>query len=126
MTSALPSDKKNEPGFVEGLKVYITGSGADPTHAADSCLDEAVDEDGNELIYDDIEGLDMVEQEGLSEEPKIDERAEHNDGLRICSRRPDLKRVVEATMSHSPSERIAVLVCGPSQLSRDLRKECKA
>jgi hypothetical protein len=37
--------------------------------------------------------------------------------------RPDLRRLVHQTLSHGSNERVAIVVCGPKRLSRDLRRE---
>jgi hypothetical protein len=37
-------------------------------------------------------------------------------------RRPDLKRIVDELFKHGQAERVAVLVCGPSEMARELRE----
>ena len=37
-------------------------------------------------------------------------------------KRPDLKKIVDDQFKHGPEERVAVLVCGPTEMARELRE----
>jgi NAD(P)H-flavin reductase len=37
-------------------------------------------------------------------------------------RRPDLQKIVDDTFRHGQGEKIAILVCGPSEMARELRE----
>jgi hypothetical protein len=37
--------------------------------------------------------------------------------------RPDLRKIVDGTFRHGNEERVAVLVCGPKQMARELREQ---
>lgn len=74
-------------------------------------------------IVDPPDGSDDMSQDGEVEMSAMyrDRRrnkftSQHN------RRRPDLKKIVDDTFRHGSEERVAVVVCGPSDMARELRK----
>lgn len=85
----------------EGVDVYVSGGGGG--RGADG------------------EGVEMGEREGLLGEGE----GEGGSGIReqVKRGRPDLRAIVDEVFSHSPDDRVAVLVCGPPGMGASLRKE---
>ena len=80
----------------EGIKIYITGG---------SVQDRAfAPEDGS---------VELEELQGGADEPLK---------ASVGRERPDLRKIVDETFRMSNEERVAVLVCGPDGMARELRK----
>ncbi len=112
---ALPEEGKDGEGLGERAEVFVTGStGASEREGGGG----AGAEEGEEAI-------ELQERTGLladgSRSQEIHDGSESNG--RLHTGRPDLHAVVGETFSHGASERVAVVVCGPKSLSRDLRRE---
>ncbi|KAM3418904.1 hypothetical protein BST61_g4863 [Cercospora zeina] len=116
---ALPEDLKEREGFIERLTVHL--SRQDGGQIEDSSFVLANDDD--EEPGD--EGIEMEEQkkllhEGTEETATATSLPTH--GIHVRNGRPDLATVVDQVFMLSSTERVAVVVCGPWQLSQNLRK----
>ncbi|KAK5173785.1 uncharacterized protein LTR77_002466 [Saxophila tyrrhenica] len=113
-TWALPSGEKERQGFVERMEMYVTagGGGTDLQGANGAPVSPRTSED--------VEAIELQERSTL-----LTSRTEPSSGDQFHYRagRPDLPTIVHETFSHSSTERVAVMVCGPKSLSRDLRRE---
>ena len=121
ITWALPEDPKEREGFLERLNVYVTGASGPGT------IGEALGNLEDQPSYaEGEEGIELEERKNLlsggdgSGSPS--EKA-GNTELSVSVGRPDWKRVVDHTFSHSSTEKVAVIVCGPKGLNQSLRKE---
>lgn len=114
---AVPKAEKERDGFTERCSVYVTGGrgGGFPTRGSGSSNSARWRNDGGE-----DEAIELQERKDLLPHDAPDHVAS---GLAHTSGRPNLRRLVEKTFSHSSTERVAVFVCGPKSLSRALRKE---
>jgi len=83
----------------ENAKIYLTRSSSDSQDHEDDPLPADGSVEMDELVP--------------AEEPI------HASGGR---ERPDLRKIVDETFRHGNSERVAVLVCGPAQMARELRR----
>lgn len=116
---ALPDDKKERDGLVERLKVYVTRAAL-----ADTSLRAAEYEDADTVYAETEEGMEMQERENLlSRDANGHVDPKEGAHLAAYAGRPDLKRIVDQTFSHASSEKVAVFVCGPGNLSQRLRRE---
>ena len=109
MLWALPDEEGERRGTLERMHIYVTGGS--PSH------NEAPGVNGGGG-----EAIELEEHKNLL--------AAHSgppsnrlSGLQTTFGRPDLRAVVDTTFSHSPSERVAVFVCGPESLRVNLRQE---
>lgn len=119
MRWALPEDTKERDGFVERLKVYVTRGSA-----GDFRLREAEEGDASTGYAETEEGIELQERENLL--PHNANGAVSSKGdltLAARSGRPDLRKLIDLTFSHASSERVAVFVCGPADLSQKVRGE---
>lgn len=119
---ALPEDDTEMERFASRLHVHLTR-----TESARSSTAENQTTDGGEkqVSLTPSEYRDTVssdEQNRLLSSGDFSEKRT-TDGLSVVAGRPDLARLVEPLFSHSETERVAVVVCGPPQLTRSLRKE---
>jgi ferredoxin-NADP reductase len=121
VTWAVPNDQREREGFAERLKVCLTG------HNSEGNANTMDYDDGHETaaVGDDEDAIELEEQKQLlSDIPRSDDNgATDLDGLPTFTGRPDLRRLVQQTLSHGSNERAAIVVCGPKKLSRDLRRE---
>jgi hypothetical protein len=104
-------------GFAERLRVSITGGGVHTDAGAN---------DGRGFVVggDDGDGEEGIE---LEERTKLLEGADETEGknvegLNVTSGRPNLAREVEELFSHAGEGRGAVVVWGPKELARSLRR----
>lgn len=118
---AIPSDPKAKEGFAERLQVYLTQDIAGVS--ADAAAEFAIGEDEEEQtrLGEGEEGIELEEQQKLLAADGASEKKGES-GLSTRAGRPDLSRAVEQTFTHSSSESVAIVVCGPRALSQDLRK----
>lgn len=118
---AIPSDPKAKEGFAERLQVYLTQDIAGVS--ADAAAEFAIGEDEEEQtrLGEGEDGIELEEQQKLLAADGASEK-KGDSGMTTCAGRPDLSRAVEQTFTHSSSERVAIVVCGPRALSQDLRK----
>lgn len=107
---AFPSgDASEREDLVERLAVFVTGNLKGRQAVA------ALDEED--------EAIELAERKDLL---SADERAEKSGNLRALDHevgRPNLRRLVDETFAHGTTEKVAVMVCGPTSLSRKLRDE---
>jgi ferredoxin-NADP reductase len=121
VTWAVPNDQREREGFAERLKICLTGisvEGNENTMEYDDNLE-------NIAVGENDDAIELEEQKQLlSDIAQSDSNgaADLND-LPIYTGRPDLRRLVHQTLSHGSNERVAIVVCGPKRLSRDLRRE---
>jgi predicted ferric reductase len=125
VTWAIPTDQRERDGFVERLKICITGAststtsgnGMDYSNDGVAAATAAVDED---------EGIELEEQKQLLADEETSNPAvvaAPNDDLPIYTGRPDLRRLVHQALSHGNNERVAIVTCGPKNMSQNLRRE---
>lgn len=118
---AVPTDQREKEGFAERLKTCLTGVNAEVN---DSTMDYDDDVD-TAAIGEDEDGIELEEQKQLlsnTAQSNSNGTADAND-LPTFTGRPDLRRLVQQALSHGSNERVAIVVCGPKKLSRDLRCE---
>jgi predicted secreted protein len=121
VTWAVPNDQRERDGFAERLKVCLTGVSAEGN-------DNAMDYDErpeNIAVGENDDAIELEEQKQLlSDIVQSDNKgaADLGDYLTYTGR-PDLRRLVQQTLSHGSNERVAIVVCGPTKLSHDLRRE---
>ena len=123
VTWAVPTtDQREKEGFVERLKICITGGASAAATAEDEIDAAAAAIDGND-------GIELEEQKQLLADddvvvvPTAAARSSSKD-LPIYAGRPDLRRLVHQALSHgNNNERVAVITCGPKSLSQSLRRE---
>jgi hypothetical protein len=127
---AVPEDPKEKAGFIERLKVCITGINTEDlsTSPNGSSALGADDDDVDRPVGGETEdGIELEERKNLlseSTEPITDGNGAKSEGsLSTYAGRPNHGRVVEQAFTHGAAERVAVVVCGPASLSRALRKE---
>lgn len=119
VTWALPADQREKDGFVERLKVCLTG-------ADDGNTDHVMDYEDVEAVTvgETEDGIELEEQKQLlSNNAQNNNSTAGSDGLPIYAGRPDLRRLVHQAFSHGSNERVAIVVCGPKGLSQNLRRE---
>lgn len=118
---ALPADEKEKEGFTERLRVCLTKN-TDGIAGLSSNDDFAIEENDDQVPLGDGEG--GIELEEQRKPLMTDGPGEKTgSGLSVTAGRPDLTRIVEQVFSQSSTERVAVLVCGPTGLSRALRRD---
>jgi ferredoxin-NADP reductase len=121
VTWAVPNDQREREGFAERLKVCLTGVSTEgnenatdyderPETIAVRENDDAIELEEQKQLLSDIAQSDNNGSAGLSDLPTY-------------TGRPDLRRLVQQTLSHGSNERVAIVVCGPKKLSHDLRRE---
>jgi ferredoxin-NADP reductase len=117
VTWAIPTDQREKEGFVERLKVCITGANTSASVNAmdynDGVAATAVDEGDD--------GIELEEQKQLLADSNEPTTAPTD--LPIYTGRPDLRRLVHQALSHGNNERVAIITCGPKTLSQSLRRE---
>jgi len=94
---AVDSDKGNTIEEDENVKIFLTSNTDDQQH-----VDELIPVDGS---------VELDELQWREEPVKATGGRE----------KPDLRKIVNETFRHGNEERIAVLVCGPAQMARELR-----
>ena len=118
VTWAVPTDQREKEGFVERLKVCITGASAPTPENGmdynDGATAAADVDDGND-------GIELEEQKQLLADNNEPTAAPKD--LPIHTGRPDLRRLVHQAFSHGSNERVAIITCGPKSLSQNLRRE---
>lgn len=97
---AVDSEKRNTIEEDKHVKVFLTRSNSDDQQHGD----EPIPVDGS------------VE---LDELQRMEEPVKATGGRE----RPDLRKIVDGTFRHGNEERVAVLVCGPKQMARELREQ---
>jgi len=97
---AVDSEKKNTVVEDKNAKVFLTRSNSDDQQHGD----EPIPADGS---------VELDELQWTEEPVKATGGRE----------RPDLRKIVDGTFRHGNEERVAVLVCGPKQMARELREQ---
>ncbi|KAF7187377.1 Ferric/cupric reductase transmembrane component 2 [Pseudocercospora fuligena] len=122
---AVPEDSERE-GFTERLTVFLTkDSEGHATTTSDGFAIGGDEEDG----APGEEGIELEERKNLLAEGGDEKSGVHPDGdnatngLSLRVGRPDLTQAVQDVFTQSSTERVAIVVCGPRGLSRNLRKE---
>ncbi|EME48480.1 hypothetical protein DOTSEDRAFT_162020 [Dothistroma septosporum NZE10] len=120
---ALPQDAKEREGFVERLQVHLTKDVNVAAGVSSSSGTFAVGEDEEHQgpVGEGEDGIELEEQKDLLNNSGSEQKG--NNGLVVQTGRPDLTKIVEQTFTHSNSERVAVVVCGPRGISKVLRRE---
>jgi ferredoxin-NADP reductase len=117
-TWALPNVQSEREGFVERLRVFVTGAAEGLQRRTSKNVNSNHAEQG---------GIELEERKTLltSVHESDQSGTEEKDlgGLNWAVGRPDLRNVLHLTFSHNRSERIAIMVCGPKSLSQALRTE---
>jgi ferredoxin-NADP reductase len=118
VTWAVPTDQREKEGFVERLKICITGASSAATAEIEIDYNDGVTaaavDDGND-------GIELEEQKQLLADNSEPIAAPKD--LPIYTGRPDLRRLVHQALSHGSNERVAIITCGPKSLSQNLRRE---
>lgn len=114
---AIPVNENDREGFAERATIYLTRSSE--VRASSPAGSLAIHRDEDEGPGD--EGIEMEEHKTLL--PSYGEGRAEPGCLSICLRagRPDLAMAVEQVFSHGGAEKVAIFVCGPKSLSRNLR-----
>ena len=122
---AMPMDRGEMEGFVERMNVCLTSAGEDVSAMSNgSFLVSNEDEDEDKVAYAETEeGIELQEQKQLLSDESNGLAGKGGAALSTHVGRPNLRRVVDSTFAHGSAERVAVIVCGPKSLSRDVRKE---
>ena len=119
-------------GFVERLRVCVTGTNAGgevsgaKTKSRRVGGGKSVSEPGDDTAIELEERKTLLQDEEVAEGtsrvafPTTPPNAPQ---LTVHAGRPDLARAAEQLFSHGPSEKVAVVVCGPPGLGRALRRE---
>ena len=117
---AIPTHQREKDGFVERLKVCITGASTSATGVDENGMD--YNDGGAEAVFiNEDDGIELEEQKQLLADGN--EPATTRNDLPISIGRPDLRRLVHQALSHGNSERVAIVTCGPRALSQSLRRE---
>jgi hypothetical protein len=119
VTWAVPTDQREKEGFVERLKICITGASA-PTPENGMDYNDGVTAAAD--VDDGNDGIELEEQKQLLADDVVVPTAARKD-LPIHTGRPDLRRLVHQALSHCSNERVAIITCGPQSLSQTLRRE---
>lgn len=120
---AVPTDQREKEGFGERLKICLTGANGNAEGDANAInYDDDVE---TAAVGENEEGIELEEQKQLlsNDAQSNSQDAAGVDDLSIYTGRPDLRRLVQQALSHGSNERVAIMVCGPKGLSRDLRRE---
>jgi hypothetical protein len=118
---AVPTEQRDREAFTERLKVCLTGAGAE---GEGNVIDYSEDVEAA-AVGETEDGIELEEQKQLLSD---DARSNGNgvkdvSDLSIYAGRPDLRRLVQQTLSHGSNERVAIVVCGPKALNCDLRRQ---
>lgn len=111
-TWALPEDDKERKGFVERLTLHVSGGGG-----------SGAGEEDNDVVGDDASGIELEQRKKLLSDDADESALTAAAGMKFELGRPDVSRVVAETFSQGKQERVAVVVCGPTGFSANLRKE---
>jgi len=96
------------------LRLFVTGSIVDPADLASSRREASGQAEGSGA-GDDGDG--EVEMSAMYRDRRRGRyTSQHN------RKRPDLKKIVDDLFKHGQEERVAVLVCGPREMARELRE----
>ncbi|KAK3400555.1 ferric reductase like transmembrane component-domain-containing protein [Sordaria brevicollis] len=99
-------DILNDPN----VHIYLTGPGAG--------------QGGQEAEAGETEGVSSGVESGEGGAVAIEMRTLGKNGVRSHQRRrPDLKKVVDEVFAHGKEERVAVLVCGPVKMGKQVRRQ---
>ncbi|WPG98432.1 Hypothetical protein R9X50_00122200 [Acrodontium crateriforme] len=123
---ALPQGDVEREGFVERLKVCITGQedlGDESAPSSAFAVGEDENETNNTALGETDEGIELEEQKQLLAESNSASQGASNETLAISAGRPETSRLVAQAFTHSTTERVAVLVCGPDSLNASVRNE---
>ncbi|KXS95627.1 hypothetical protein AC578_3563 [Pseudocercospora eumusae] len=122
---AVPEDSERE-GFTERLTVFLTkDTEGHATTTSDGFAIGGDEEDG----APGEEGIELEERKNLIAEGGDEKGGVNSDGdnatngLSLRVGRPDLAQAVQDVFTQSSTERVAIVVCGPRGLSRNVRKE---
>jgi hypothetical protein len=120
---AAPSVFKGKVKRAEGLQlVWAVRSVAETAWAKDLGLLEQDDEDAKVFVTNSGESRDPVEPEEPAGE-YVNGNAKVGDLVaRVTYERPNLAKVVDEVFSHSATERVAIVVCGPALMGREVRE----
>jgi NAD(P)H-flavin reductase len=107
--------------------IWSMRSAAEAIWAVDSEKGQTIEEDDNVKIFltrsnsDDQHIDELMPVDGSVE---LDELQWTEEPVKATGGRqkPDLRKIVDETFRHGNEERIAVLVCGPAQMARELRE----
>ncbi|KAK5727004.1 hypothetical protein LTR15_002895 [Elasticomyces elasticus] len=111
MSWALPAEEKERQGFVERLKVCVTGGGV----IASATSQDYVPSNGGAGE----EGIELDEHKGLLDDD-VGEAA--TEGVPTFAGRPDLVKLMDQVFAGDSSETVAIVVCGPRRLSQAVRQ----
>ena len=93
------------------VQLFLTGDVVDPDEVATSSANGA---EGSSATGD---GEGEVEMDAMYRDRRRGRyTSQHN------RKRPDLKKIVDDVFKHGQEERVAVLVCGPNGMARELRE----
>lgn len=125
VTWALPKSSNDREGFSERLKIYLTGASARDGTSSGGNVANVEDNHRNQAYAETADGIELEERKNLLSGESDGVIEDGRNGLAVHAGRPDLKKIVDDILSHGTSEKIAVFVCGPKNLSRSLRRELR-
>jgi NAD(P)H-flavin reductase len=109
--------------------VWAMRSLAEASWVANTEYASIIDEDHRVKVY--VTGVESgsLEAAGAAPEPEdgsveMEELLQKEQSRKVIRghTRPNLRKIVDGTFSHSLDERVAVLVCGPAEMARELRQ----
>lgn len=122
----LRDEMESESTSPDRLKfVWSMRSGAEATWAFDMPAEPSLEDDAHVKIYLTRSNADDRSVSQTSDgNVELDDLQQSGKTIKATGgrERPDLKRIVDETFKLGKEERIAVLVCGPESLSKELRK----
>ncbi|KAK4554865.1 hypothetical protein LTR86_008013 [Recurvomyces mirabilis] len=120
---ALPAEAREREGFLERLTVFVTGC-REAGNMAGTSGGVALGEPADDAYGETDEGIELEEQKNLLSSKADEDGKTAPDGLKILAGRPNISKILDQTFSRGHgSERVAVVVCGPSGLTRGVRDE---
>ena len=120
---ALPENTKEREGFVERLKIYLTGASAGDYASSNSDVATNGEDRWNQARMENEDGIELEERKTLISGAADSFAGNSETEISIHAGRPNLRTLVGDALSESSYERVAVFVCGPESLSRSLRRE---
>lgn len=119
--AATDGEVTEAPWEDENVRIFVTGEAVDPEGTeslrrwAHTSHHGAPDNDGNSEGVDPDTGAE-VEMSTVGQDSRGDRGMTQHQ-----LKRPDLKKMIDDLFRHGQEERVAVLVCGPTEMARELR-----
>jgi len=125
---SLKDQLDSDPGSSSKLTfIWSMRSAAEASWAVDPNKRSIVNTDENIEVFvtrgkfDDVDNTrEAVSEEGTIELDDLNQ-VEESIKVRGGHHRPHLQKIVDDTFSHGKEERVAILVCGPAEMAKELR-----